>query len=77
MKWGLAIGVGAYLGKLLESGWLQKLGYQTEDGMIDCDKLYHDLKDVASKGPVTQSIPMVGDITFTEADIDSLYRRLR
>lgn len=78
MKWGIALGAGAYAGNIINGGILKKLGYQTQDGMIDEDKLYHDLRDIVNaNGSVTQNVPMVGDISFSINDIESLYRRMK
>lgn len=78
MKWGLAIGVGAYVGKMMNNGILAKLGYENDEGMVDEERLYHDLKEVATRnGNVVQEIPNVGKITFSASDVDSLYRRMK
>ena len=62
---------GAMIGENKEM--LVKAGYMTEDGMIDIDRIHSELKEVARKtGPVTQSFPVIGTFTFTEADIDTL-----
>jgi hypothetical protein len=54
---------------------LKHMGYMTDDYLIDLDKLYADFKRVAhDKGAITESFPLVGSITFTEADIDALRR---
>lgn len=54
---------------------LNTLGYMSEDGMIDDDKLFPDLLNIArEKGEVLQTIPMVGTLKFNETDIDALRR---
>lgn len=56
---------------------LMSLGYMTDDGMIEIDKLYKDVKQVArDKGSVTEHLPMVGDVTFCEEDVDALRRHI-
>ena len=52
-------------------------GYMAEDGMIDIDRIYSDLIDVARKqGAVTENLPVLGDVTFSESDINSLRRMI-
>lgn len=54
---------------------LKQLGYMTEDHMVELDKLYTDAKKIAmEKGSVTEHFPLLGDITFSAADIDALKR---
>ena len=49
--------------------------YITKDGMIDIDNLYKDARNVAeTTGEVVENIPMIGDVRFSENDIDELYR---
>lgn len=49
--------------------------YMSEDGMIDIDRLYKNMRSIAEKtGAVVQNLPMIGDVKFTEKDIDELYR---
>jgi hypothetical protein len=57
---------------------LMSLGYMTPDGMIDIDKISNDLIAVAnSTGPVTEHFPILGDVTFSASDIESLKRHIR
>lgn len=59
----------SYLDKMNGTSYIQK------DGMIDIDKLYKDMHRIAeSTGPVTEHIPIIGDVTFDSKDIDSVYR---
>lgn len=52
-------------------------GYISEDGLVDIDRLFADLTEVArAQGTVTENIPMIGDVTFSEADIASLRRHI-
>ena len=54
---------------------LPKNGYVQNDGMIDIDRLYTDMHRIAEQtGPVTEHIPVIGDVTFNTSDIESLYR---
>lgn len=81
-KWVLALGLGAYIPqihKMLDDNhsMLVGAGYMHEDGMINIDKLYNDLINVArAKGSVVQYIPLVGDVTFTETDLTSMYHHI-
>ena len=77
MKWGISIGAGAYIGKMLDEGILRKIGYQSEDGTIDDDRMRNDLINVARSGPVVQHVPFAGDFKFTESDIESIFRRMK
>lgn len=53
---------------------LVKAGYMTEDGMLDVDRIYNDALGVARKtGAVTEHLPVLGDVTFSEQDIEKLY----
>ena len=54
---------------------IKSLGYMDDNGSIDDSKIFRDLKNMAHEaGRVTQNIPMVGDFTFDENDIDILRR---
>lgn len=44
---------------------------------IDVDRLYAILRKQAQRGPATVNIRFLGPITFTEADVDSLYRHIK
>lgn len=45
------------------------LGYMSQDGLIDIDRLAADFISVAgSKGPVTEHFPLIGDVTFTSSE---------
>lgn len=47
--------------------------FSNDDGMIDVDRIYSVFKDVARKhGSVTDNFAMLGDVTFSEVDIDKL-----
>ena len=81
-KWALALGLGAYLtqvNKMLDDNhnMLVGAGYIQEDGMICIDKVYNDIMQIARKtGSVTQNIPLIGDVTFTETDLTSMYHHI-
>lgn len=44
---------------------------------IDVDRLYAAMRKQAQRSPATVNIPLVGPITFTAADVDSLYRHIK
>lgn len=53
---------------------LVKAGYMAEDGMVDIERLYTDASGIARKtGSVTEHLPVLGDVTFSEQDIERLY----
>ena len=82
-KWVIGIGAGAYLAqldKLIDSNkaMLESIGLLLPDGTIDIDMAYRLLKEQATKqGKVTQSIPMIGDVTFSVDDVETFYRICR
>ena len=52
---------------------LKKAGYITEDSMVDIDRIYSELRTIASKtGTVTEHFPLIGDVMFSIDDIDCL-----
>lgn len=81
-KWLVALGLSAYIPqihKMLDDNhnMLVNAGYMQEDGMICIDKVYNDIMQIARKtGSVTQYIPLVGDVTFSETDLTSMYHHI-
>lgn len=83
-KWIIPLGAAALVNQKLDamlSGegaeMVKSLGYMTEDRMIDIDRLYADMLSIArSKGSITEHFPILGDVTFSEADIESLRRHI-
>lgn len=75
-KWMLLLGAMELVNSL--DSYLKKMeatSYMQADGMIDIDRLYADLHPVAEKtGPVTEHIPLIGDVTFNARDIEILYQ---
>lgn len=54
---------------------LVSLGYMYEDNLIDIDKIHQDFRKIAhEKGPIKELFPLIGAISFSEADIDALRR---
>lgn len=62
--------------KLLEKQDIAKeLGYMTEDGMIDIERVYREYHEVAERmGPTVHFLPLFGDVQFTAEDVTSLYK---
>ena len=57
--------------------YLQKADIMTENGMIDADRLRDlFLEQARASGPARQTFPVIGQITFTEHDIESIYRHI-
>ena len=47
-------------------------------GNVDVDGLVNDLKtQIAEKGKLVISLPMLGNFTFTAEDVDELHRHIR
>lgn len=44
---------------------------------VDVDRLYAVLKKQAQRGSATANISLIGPVTFTEADVDALYRYIK
>ena len=44
---------------------------------MDIDKIYTCLKTEAAKGPVTTNIPLIGNVTLNETDVDKLYTLIK
>lgn len=62
-------------GEMLEH--MKASGYISEDGMVDIDALHSRYSSVAKKyGSITESIPLLGAVTFTASDIDSIRRHM-
>lgn len=82
-KWIIGVGSGAYLAQI--DGWfnthldmLCAMGMCHTDGTIDIEKAYNLIKEEAVKqGKVTQTIPLVGAVTFSAEDVDTFYRICR
>ena len=59
--------------KLNENKALAALNLVDEAGNVDVEKIYQYIKPAAEKGPAPITLPIVGTLTFTAADVDSLY----
>lgn len=79
-KWGIGMMKAKIVVMLAEKAkagmdTLRSIGYASDDGMIDIDRIYSEAKAMVREvGPVTQHFPIIGDISFSESDIDSLRR---
>ena len=80
--WGVGIGAGL-LGKraeqmfmaLREHPMLTSLGLINGE-MVDVEAIYAEALRMAQRGSATANVPMLGAITFTTADVESLYRHI-
>lgn len=59
--------------KLNENKALAALNLIDEAGNVDVEKIYQSLKPAAAKCPAPITLPIIGTLTFTEQDVDSLY----
>lgn len=81
-KWLLPFLTGMYLNKIDEfihtnEDHLKKMGCITDDHMIDIGEIYGKLYDIAEhNGSISQSIPVIGEITFNYDDVNKLYRSI-
>lgn len=79
-KWIVGAGMGILTSRINEmiddlsgNALVKAAGIIDENGMIDVDLLMSNLKNSANRyGKMTVQIPVVGALTFSEADIDSL-----
>lgn len=59
---------------LCENPFLRSFAISDENGTIDVDGLYADLKEqVVSKGKIEITVPLFGTFKFSPSDIDNLY----
>ena len=80
-KWAVLSAVSLYTGKsaamseqLLNHPVAKMMGIVDEQGMIDVDALHAAMVQAAEKtGTVSQYIPVLGNVTFTRSDVDTLY----
>ena len=83
-KWALGAGAGIMMTRgantfnaLKNHPIVKMLEVIDENGMIDIDTIYSELRKQAEKGSATIDIPMVGTITLTKDDVDKLYRLIK
>jgi hypothetical protein len=81
-KWVVPLGAAAIITSKLDSlmtesniEMLKSIGYVSDDGLFDVDKIFSDFIAIArAQGSVTENLPMLGDVTFSEKDIEALRR---
>ena len=62
----------------LSNGLTKTFGIVSENGLIDIDTAYHNLKQAcAPLWPLTVELKMFGEYTFKEKDLDAVYRILK
>ena len=44
---------------------------------VNVDILFSELRKQAQKGTATATLPVIGPVTFTAADVDALYRYIK
>lgn len=84
-KWimGTAIGLASnkvsnVVDSLVNNSIVKMMGIVDDDGRIDTEALIEAMKMSADKyGKITFDVPMVGKLTFSSADIDSLRTYIR
>ena len=58
---------------LINNGFAMTFGIIDGDGMVDIDGLLGDLRnEIERKGKIEFTVPMIGKMKFTAADIDQL-----
>lgn len=63
---------------LMNNTFLQTFAIVDSHGNIDVDGLMRDLKtQIAEKGKLVITLPMLGSFTFTADDVDELHRYIR
>lgn len=79
-KWLVGAGLGIMTAKmnelidsLVSNPMIKMMGIVDDEGLFDVDLIMDNLKGSANKyGKMTVQIPLVGNLTFNENDIDSL-----
>lgn len=66
----------ALLRKLNDNKAIAALNLIDAAGNVDVEKIYQHLKPAAAKCPAVVTLPIVGTLTFTEQDVDSLYSHI-
>ena len=63
---------------VMNNAYLRTFAIVDENGNVDVDGLYHDLKEqMKTKGKIELTLPMFGTFRFTESDVDRLYATIR
>ena len=62
---------------LINTPFLQTLGVIDSRGMVDVEGLANDLREqIRERGKLTIALPLFGNFTFVESDVDELYRAI-
>jgi hypothetical protein len=62
---------------LMDNSFVKTFAIMDEHGDVDVDGLMRDLKNqIAQKGKIDISIPLLGKFTFTSEDVDELHRTI-
>lgn len=81
-KWAVALALPSYLAALEEMlrknlDAVIRAGYASDDGLVDAERIFAEARAIADKtGSVTEHFPVIGDVTFSGSDIDSLRRHI-
>lgn len=63
---------------LMNNSFVQTFAIMDSHGNVDVDGLMKDLKtQIAEKGKLVITVPMLGNFTFTADDVDELHRYIR
>lgn len=74
---GLAVSrADALIGQLAGNPVVRALGIIDGEN-IDVDAIYAELLKQAQKGSATVTLPAIGSVTFSAADVESLYRHIK
>lgn len=79
-KWLLGAGIGIMISRinetvesLVSNPIAKAMGIIDDEGKIDTDLVISNLKQSANKyGRMTIQVPLIGNLTFSESDVDSL-----
>lgn len=62
---------------LMNNGFAKTLCLIDSDGMVDIDRLMHDIRhEIERKGSIEFSVPMIGKMKFTAVDVDMLHNMI-
>ena len=62
---------------IMHNGFLRTFDIVDSEGLVDVESLAKDIRrELARKEKVTFEIPMFGKMTFSPADVDTLYRTI-
>ena len=63
----------AYIGNLQKNKMVALTGLVAEDKSVDIERLYKRVRPAAEKSPARIELPIIGGISFTVEDVDTLY----